>query len=88
MHLLHFIDHAGEPVFSAMAEVVPRVGECVMHIIEPLNPNEWSPGTLHQQLAVSRRTFRVMRIDHEFRKSSVMRPEMQTIMLTVDAVDG
>ena len=42
MHLLNFVDHAGKPVFSVMAEVVPRVGECVMHIVEPANAAEWN----------------------------------------------
>jgi|GEM_PF-4233178 len=87
MLLLHFVDQTGEPLFSSMAEVVPRIGERVTHIVEPTNPNEWEPGALQHQLTMSRRAFRVVRIDHELRKTSVMRPESQAIFLTVEPAD-
>jgi hypothetical protein len=88
MHLLHFIDHAGAPVFSAMAEVVPRVGECVRHLVEPSKPSEWEPEALKAQLAGSGRHYRVTRVVHEFRKTSVMRPESQSVFLTVEPVEA
>ena len=68
-----------QELFSAFAEVVPRVGERVRHCPPTyMSDNErakWDPDTLSSLEALRGREFEVVRVIHEFRQSGqVMRP--------------
>jgi len=79
---------ADEPLFSALCVVVPSVGADVSYVLDRRMSDaqraEWNEEIIASTEALRGRTFRVVKILHEFRKSGdVMRAEHHLVWCEV-----
>ena len=87
--LLTFIDSQDNSIFSSSAEVVPARGDVVSHILSHTTiREEWDAESLANIEALRSKRFEVLRVEHEFRKSLVMKPEHQLIFVVVKEIEG
>ena len=82
--LLTFVSEDGtEPLFSAAASYVPRVGDTVTYSMEATDRAEWNDEAWGDKKAVSGKEWTVVRVYHDFRKFSVRTPESQVLYVYV-----
>jgi len=71
--MLTFVDAEGKNIFSAPAEVLPRVGDVVSFTHEAEDGEKWNTEAWESSLDMSGKEWMVQRVCHDFRRMSIDR---------------
>jgi hypothetical protein len=71
--LLTFVDADDNNLFSAPAEVLPRVGDVVSFTHEAWDGEKWNTEAWESSLDMSGKEWTVKRVCHDFRRMSIDR---------------
>ena len=63
-------EHNDVTLFTLALDVMPRVGEFVSYVFQPLSPDEWSPEVLAEKMKISEAAhyWEVVEVFHQVRQ--------------------